>query len=193
MAISEDLEALELFNRKAEILKNSSFMKFLLEQDSGISISWGIEDEPMHVETRWPGREAMRSLILTLRFFIQNNEKSSFENMETTYDNLPISQEKKEQFKNARKRLNKYLDTPSPFQISKEQPTNRHIMEAFIYGEFAHASERWKQMVDQWMSCPFASVVRMNEFIHILGNVTGFITYVQQLNEEVIEELSEKQ
>jgi len=192
MTISEDLEALELFNRKAETLRNSRFMKSLLERGSGVTIS-GDKDGRITTETRWPDQEAIEAFILTLRFFIQNNEKSSFENMEKTYDNLPISQEKKELFKNARKKLNEFLDSNSPLGINEQFLTHRRILWVFVYGEFAHTDKELKPIYDQWMSYGIFNVTIYNEFIYVLGMVTSFIAYVQNLNEEVIKELGEKE
>jgi len=191
MTISEDLEALELFNRKAETLRNSRFMKSLLERGSGVTIS-GDKDGRLTTETRWPDQEAIEAFILTFRFFIQNNEKSSFENMDRTYDNLPISQQKKELFKNARKKLNEFLDSNSSLGINEQFLTHRRILWVFIYGEFAHADKELKPTYDQWMSYGIFNVTIYNEFIYTLGRVTSFIAHVQNLNEEVIKELSEK-
>jgi len=191
MCNQEDLEALELFNGKAEILKNSSFVKFLLEQKPGFTISWD-KDESMRTETRWPNEEAIRAFILTFRFFIQKREKSSFRRMARVYDNLPISQEKKELFKNARKKLNEFLDSNSPLAINEQFLTYRQILWTFIYGEFAHANEKYKPMYDQWMSYGIFTMMLYHEFISTLGRVTSFIVYVQNLNEGVIEELGKK-
>ena len=77
MAISEHLKALELFNRKAEILRNSSFMKFLVERGTGITISGG-KGKPTTVETKWPNDEARDAFLFTFRFFIQKKENIKF-------------------------------------------------------------------------------------------------------------------
>ena len=191
MTISEDLEALELFNRKAEILKSSSFKKFLLEQDSGITISWN-KGEPVRTETRWPGAEATCAFILTFRFFYQDNERCSIRNVARIYDDLPISQEKKDLFSNSRSNLNRFLDSESPVRIDGETITRRGILEMFMYGELAHASRKKKELLEQWMSYPLIDDVVRNEFIYILGAVTGFIEHVRNLNKEVIKELSGK-
>lgn len=47
--------------------------------------------------------------ILTFRFIIQNNEKSSFHNLAKVYNKLPISQEKKDAYNNVRDVLINYL------------------------------------------------------------------------------------
>lgn len=187
----EDLETLELFNRKAEKLKKSSFMKFLLEQGSSVTIS-GNKDGRVTVDTRWPDEEARDAFVLTLRFFIQKREKSSFRKMTRVYDNLPISQQRKELFKNARKQLNDFLDAKSPMQIHGQVITRRDILKTFIYGELAHANAKKKKTLDQWMSYPIFNVTIYNEFIYILGIVTSLIANVQNLNQEVVEELGAK-
>jgi len=191
MSNQKDLEALELFNEKAEILRNSSFMKFLVERGTGFTVSGG-KDEPTRAETKWPNDEARDAFVLTFRFFIQDNEKSSFGNMAETYDGLPISQQKKESFKDARKTLNDFLDSKSPITFRGQGITYREIYEVFLYGEIAHANAKKKEIFDQWMSYPLINVFIYNEFINILGNVMYIIAYVQDLNEEVIKELSEK-
>lgn len=187
----EDLEALELFNTKAEILRNSSFLKFLLEQKSGITIAWE-KDKPITTETRWPDDEATRAFILTFRFFYQDNERCSIRNIAGIYDDLPISERKKDWFENSRSNLNKFLDSESPAKVNNETITRRDILEMFMYGELAHVNRKKKELLDRWMSHPLIDIVVYNEFIYILSAVLGFIEYIRNLNEEVMKELSEK-
>ena len=189
----EDLEALELFNAKADKLNKSTLIRFLCEQGGiGCKISWD-KDERVTIERRWPDEDATEAFILTLRFFIQNNERSSVENMQETYDNLPISQEKKDLFKNAREKLNQFLDSNSSLAINDQFLTHRQILWTFIYGELAHANEKLKPVYDQWMSYGIFSAMIYAEFIRILAVFTSCIAYVQKLNEQVINELRKKQ
>lgn len=187
----EDLEALELFNQKAEELKNSRFMKFLLEQGSGLTVSQQ-KDLSFKIEPKWPDWDAIKAFVLDFRFFIQDNERSSFRNMAETYDGLPISQQKKELFKDARRQLNQLLDSRCPIVINGQAPTYDQIMRIIIYGQLAHRDEKRKARYDEWMSHPLLDPLLTNEFVSILGHAMGIIAYVQKLNEEVIEELSEE-
>lgn len=187
----EDLEALELFNQKAEVLKNSRFMKSLLEQGSGLTISQQ-KDLSFKIEPKWPDWDAINAFVLTFRFFIQKKEKSSFRHIAKVYDRLPISQDKRELFKNARRQLNQLLDSRCPIVINGQAPTYDQIMRIIIYGQLAHRDEKKKATYDQWMSHPLLDPLLTNEFISILGHAMGIIAYVQRLNEEVIEELSAK-
>jgi len=191
MAISEDLKALELFNRKAEILRNSSFMKFLVERGTRITISGG-KGKPTTVETKWPNDEARDAFLFTFRFFIQKKEKSSFRKMARTYDSLPISQQKKELFKDARKKLNDFLDSKSPITFQGQAITRREILWNIMYGDLSHANEKKEEILNQWMSYPLMDTFFRNEFVKILGNATYIKAHVQDLNEEVMKELSEK-
>lgn len=191
MVKSEDLKALELFNKKAQILRNYSFMKFLFERGTGFTISGG-KGKPTTVQTKWPSDEVRDAFLFTFRFFIQKKEKSSFRKMPKVYENLPISQEKKELFKEAHKSFNDFLDSKSPITFQGKAITRREILWNFMYGELAHANETKEKILEQWTSNLLTKKLFQNEFIHILGTLTVIILYVQDLNEEVIEELSGK-
>lgn len=191
MCSQEDLEALELFNEKAEVLKNSRFMKFLLERGSGLTISQQ-RGQPIKIEPKWPDWDAINAFVLTFRFFIQKKEKSSFRYMAKVYDRPPIPQQKKDSFKNAHGQLNELLGSHCPIVINGRTPTYNEIIRIIIYGQLAHRDEKKKAIYDQWMSHWLLKPTLTNEFVYILGLSMGIIAHVQKLNEEVLKELSEK-
>ncbi|MFX0202058.1 MAG: hypothetical protein ACFFCW_38595 [Candidatus Hodarchaeota archaeon] len=182
------LVSLRLFNEKYEKLRSLSFYRKVFKEKTGVTVSRKA-GEPVKVLRRGPKAESIDAFVLTFRFFIQDNEKSSFRNIAEVYENLPISQQKKELFKNSRTNLNAFLDSPSMFKIIDESPTRRDILETFIYGNLAHANKGKKETYDQWMSYPAFNQLIINEFVFILGIVMNFITYVKNLNDEVIKEL----
>ena len=187
----EDINALKLFNEKAEKLKNLSFTKtVLVEQRSSVSISARV-GEPVNVKRKGPDEESIDAFVLTFRFFIQNNEKSSFGNLEEIYENLPIPQEKKDLFRSARKQVNEFLDSDSivQFKINNKSLSRRHILDIFIYGGLSHANERKKKEYDMWMSNSVLKPLIENEFVYILGKLLRYILDVKSLNDEVIKEL----
>jgi len=61
-----------------------------------------------------------------------------------------------------------------------------------MYGDLSHANEKKEEILNQWMSYPLMDTFFRDEFVKILGSATYIIAYVQDLNEEVIKELSEK-
>ncbi len=185
----KNIKVLKFFNEKAEKLKNLSFTKItLFKQQSSVSISAKV-GKPVNVRRKGPDEEAIDAFVLTFRFFIQDNEKSSFRNLKKTYEGLPIPQQKKDLFNLVRKWLNEFLDSNSILVINGKPLSNRHILEVFIYGGLSHANEEKKKEYDMWMSNPILKPLVENEFVYILGAVLQYILYIKSLNEEVIKEI----
>ncbi len=128
------------------------------------------------VTVEGPDDESIAACVLTIRFFIQNNEPVSFCNMEAVYDKLATSQENKNDFNQIRNELNKYLNSDSPLERSAKNAnperilasdmnerftellnvsrdsgnklTNKEILDLFVYGKFAHPHAKYKK---QWV------------------------------------------
>jgi len=147
------------------------------------------EDGNLKGELEKPDEESIDAFVLTYRFFCQNTEMSSFENMEAVYEKLPISQQRKDSFKNARGQFNAWLDSIPSIEIENVILTRREILDIFIYGGLAHANKKKKEIFDQWMSDPLLSLFMTNEFVSILRKVMDFIIHIRNLNDEVIREL----
>ena len=182
------INALNLFNEKAEKLRRCSFTKSVFEQERVMRLYYK-EDGNLKGELEKPDEESIDAFVLTYRFFCQNNEMSSFENMEAVYEKLPISQQRKDSFKNARGQFNAWLDSIPSIEIENVILTRREILDIFIYGGLAHANKKKKEIFDQWMSDPLLSLFMTNEFVSILRKVMDFIIHIRNLNDEVIREL----
>ena len=189
---NKEIKALELFNEKAEKLRKCKFTETLFKEKSGFRLSI-TKDKPIETERWGPDEESIDAFVLTFRFFIQDNEKSSFRNIARIYDKLPISKKKKDLFKDARNNFNKFLDsTPVTRIVVNGNPfTHRDILEIFIYGGLSHANESKKATYDLWMNTPLKDMAT-NNFVYILGIMMNFISYIQNLNKEVLKELNEK-
>ena len=195
MSIEKQISDLMLFNEKATKLERYSFTQTVFNQDTGFAVSLkNINEQPLlEVQRRGPDDESIDAFILTFRFFIQDNEKSSFRNLASIYDALLISEEKKNNFKEARAYINNALDTTSFLNIDGVTLTYRHIIDTFIYGGLSHANENKKKEYDTWMLNPFSNQIVTNEFVYILGHIFRVIFYIRNLNTEVIKELVSKE
>lgn len=120
----ECLNALNLFNEKAEKLKRCSFTRSVFEQERVITISCR-EDGSLGIERKGPDEESIDAFVLTYRFFCQDKERSSFRNMGVIYDSLPISQQRKDLFKGARGQFNTWLDSSPSIKIDNLTITKR--------------------------------------------------------------------
>lgn len=182
----DHIHALELFNEKAERVLGSSFVAKIRDEELKLEIK--IDRLGVQTFKKGPGDEAIDALVLTLRFFIQDNEPSSFRNLSLVYPQLPISRAKKEDFDRARKALNEFLDSKSFLELDNEELTYKQIFETFVYGGLAHANKAKKKEYDEWMASELADVL-VYEFVTALVRILGIISYVRNLNADALTKL----
>jgi hypothetical protein len=139
--MNKNKDILSLFNTKFETLLRSSFVKYV--KKNGIQLSWNLLKDKKRKDHKAPGEKSIDGFILNLRFFIQNNEPISLNNIEKIYEKLKYDDLLKN-IKDYRKTLNNYLDTPFPIIINDNCLTNRGILEGYVYTQKAHSSKKPK-------------------------------------------------
>ena len=185
------IQALELFNEKADRLLNSAFVRALTSRQTEVTIS-GRRQENGSFETssefRGPSSDAVDAFILTFRFFIQKNEPTSLRNIARIYDEIGDDDGFLSRFNSARDGINQFLDSPNCVNITfgDTTPTNRDVMVIFIYGGLAHANPEKHQLFKAWMEFPPSSVVFNLCFTSVLVQVLRAISFIKNLNEEVL-------
>ena len=186
----EAIRTLKLFNEKAVDLLRSSFTKHLQENGMSVSLS-SSEGGPLEIKHKLPSEESIKAFILTVRFFIQDNESTSIRNLSKLYDdeNLDISDEGKKDYRWLRDQLNSEFEKKSFLTIDKEAPTYRKIFDTFIYGGFAHANSEKKEIYDYWISNPYIRKFIEMEFMKILSYFLNCVIYLKKLNVETLEEI----
>lgn len=192
--VSKIIAALNLFNEKADKLFRLSFVKTMFETNTGITLSWkaradGLYDE-LH-ERRGPEEEAIDAFVLTFRYFIQDNEVTSFRKMAEHYANAPIDSALKDEFNEIRKQINELLDSQPDFQIEHDGKTysRREIMDIFMYGGLSHANPSKKQIYDEWMAIPPFKPITENEFVYTISAILKAIEWIKELNIRVLKAL----
>ena len=191
---NRNLRALILFNKKANELRESRFVNFILKTKR-FTVSFDVkkvgEGARVKIKKDLPDKHAIAEFVLTFRFFIQDNEDSSFRNLAKVYDELAVSRELKTRFSEIRSRLNDYLDSEPQikFKIDNQTLRRRTIMEAFIYGKLAHANTEKEKIFNQWANNPLLFPMLEFEFNNILEFLLRVIHATSQLNAKAIEEL----
>ena len=185
------IEALELFNEKADKLLNSAFVHALASGETEATIRGRRQENgsfEISPELRGPSSEAVDAFILTFRFFIQDNETTSLRNIARIYDEIGEDDEFLSRFNSARDVINQFLDSPNctNMTFNNSTPTNRDVMMIFIYGGLAHASPEKYQLFKAWMEFPLSNVLFNHCFISVLGQVLRAISFIKNLNEELI-------
>ncbi len=177
------VKALELFNEKAEELLSSTFTKKVLEEGTGVTLHWNweTEEEKTNFERRGPNKEDIKAFLLDYRFFIQDNDRSSFRNLKKLYSSDLLKAKFETRFDSARDALNSLLDSPSILTESNgENPTQRKITDTFIYGGFAHANEDKEQLFKEWQGIPHFFPLIENEFVSTLIKILDIINYTKK-------------
>ena len=124
---------------------------------------------------------------MNVRKLSQNNDDASIGNLAKTYDEMPIDDKYKAEFRTLGEYLNHYLDTPTIISVNGK-PTRREILDTFVYGEFAHSSKKereilelWKEQSPEWEMAYFHLQQILHEFI-------STVKAIQELNNRVIKD-----
>ncbi|MGM0588569.1 MAG: hypothetical protein ACQETE_09165 [Bacteroidota bacterium] len=138
-----------------------------------------------------PSDDEIKSFILTLRFFIQDNEPCSIRNLDKHYEKLSLPVELINEFKESRNSLNDYLDSKTHFG-PKDKPhyTFREIFENYIYGHFAHSNNKKRDQIKIWDENKFIRGQTKFFFIGILYKIFSFLQKITNINNDAIKHIS---
>ena len=186
----DPIAALNLFNEKVEKLIDSRFIKHIQKNGLKVSVNASV-NEGVKISDTLPDQEAIDAFVLTIRFFIQDNESTSLRNMADIYNEIPLSLDIKDNFNSARGKLNSYLDREPTISLKwkGKNLTKREIFDTFIYGGLAHANPKKKIDFDAWMQNQYLAKLIAAEFSSILLDYLHCIAYIRKVNIKTLEEL----
>ena len=192
--LEKQVAALRLFNEKTQELLGLSFVEAITDPSTGVTISAQLcEDGSYELRSavRGPSKEAIMAFVLTFRYFIQDNEAISLRNIASLYDVIDVDPQLKEWFKSARDAVNSMLDSPNSMNLNYNgtTPTNREVMDVFVYGGLAHATPTKYEQFKDWMSFPPSAAIMRGCFTMILGAVLHALAYISQVNKKALLQL----
>jgi len=194
MKISEAISALELFNEKVHKLANSSFVRDMQGDDVGVKNS-GKRTENGSFEViskrNGPSSESIDVFALTLRFFVQNNERSSLANVAALYENFEFHEDLLGRFNSARVAVNSLLNASNDLGLSTDEGvlTNRQILDVYLYGDLAHGQIDKRDTYKDWRSMPPFGLLTEACFIRIGGQIVSALMFIASVNELAIKQL----
>jgi uncharacterized protein YozE (UPF0346 family) len=141
--------------------------------------------------------ESIDAFLLTLRFFVQNNEASSFQNLAEVYEETSFPHELCARFTEQRRSLNDFLDAHGAIGVpTADGPwplTRRDIFHAFLWGERAHNTSPHRELRDFFRRDPLIDKLAKLDFAYILGEFAKFIMSTRDLNLEALKLLERPQ
>jgi hypothetical protein len=187
--VNEGLQALSDFNKRVERIRKF-FIYRLAKRGLLRTSAQEALGEPRRSGTQRPSQEQIDAFVANLRFFIQDNERTSFRNLAKTYAALPLAAQLKAAFAHCSAKLNRWLASKSSLGMDGAPLTNRQVFETFVYGDIAHQNEKKRQLFDKWRQSPTSSPLWEALFVDILGKFTGFLNEAASLNKRAINYLS---
>ena len=179
-------KVLSLFNEKVEDLRRSRYFQSIIKESSGFNFSFESGGK-WSLTIKGPDDDAIKAFVLTFRFFIQDNERCSINNISKIYNAEPyIPNEIKTEFNSSRNIMKQFLESYSMLQINKEGVQYKKILDVFFYGGLAHANEQKKELFDKWMKISVVKGTFVSEFHLILGNIYSFLSLAENLNNKII-------
>jgi hypothetical protein len=179
----ESRQTLELFLEKAIKLSQGNFAKRIAEDGLKLHVTI-VVGQPIQVEQVAPDAEATDALAVTLRFFIQDNERISLRKLQSVLADTGVSQEWKDRYSNARNELNRLLDSPHPLvellTDDGRKFTRREILDTFMYGEIAHAKEQKRIQYQKWQNLGPGFVNVRFVFNHTVVDILGTVWFIAQ-------------
>jgi len=175
---------LELFNEKASVLFNSSFADAMLRNQSAFMFSWKAGEDYEAVLVG-PEGESVDAAFLTLRMFMQDNDRISIANIAKIYASTELDQFRPE-FDLLRSHINTFLDSKNGIDFFGEQYTNRETMELLLYGSKGHSNRDKEAKLRKLMSTPLVSGLYLNMVNIAVGNFISGIVAISNLNKKAL-------
>jgi hypothetical protein len=185
---SKEIATLNLLREKVDRLERSRFLQAYLQQGARFSLRATV-DEPMQITQYGPDEDAVDAFVLTLRFFLQNNERISIQNTAKLIDTLPVDDDLKHRVAQSRDEINSFLDSPPQVKIVGEDLTNRKVLDTFLYGGLAHAKPEKKAKYDEWAADPIIFGMLSMVFQSALTSLLEFLFWLRGATEEVLVQL----
>lgn len=187
MKIDDQIRVFERFNEKVDRLNQRGFAEE--SEGSGSIVEWrrGQGWDGIHVG---PSAKTVEATVLTLRFFLIDNESTSLSNMEDLYSDLNIGPDLARRFRDVRSQVNAYLDSLSNLSISEEGPmTHRQILYLFIYGDLAHANDVTKEANFRSVRQTGFFPLFQADFTQTVQVILSVLNEIQQINREALVQL----
>jgi hypothetical protein len=118
-------------------------------------------------------------------------DPTSIRKMAKLYEEMPIDENYKIEFRNLQKRFNDYLGSQAITTLA-DDPTIEKILRTIIYGEYAHLDDAKKELLKKWQTYEGDWNMVLGEFEVALNECVRMITPMKELNERVLKQYSSK-
>ena len=191
MRLRRAIATLRLFDEKVEKLLALRFVDEIRKQAGGAVMEYrqGKGWEAIFVG---PSDETLDAVILTLRLFIQDNERISIRNIRRLYTESGLQAGLGDEFRKLADNLNAQLNAATNISIEEgKRLTYRDVLQIFIYGSHAHMTPRWHRVYQDLKTTPFFPILQ-NDLVIALAYLLRTLHEMSLLNRRAIEQFQER-
>lgn len=158
----DSIADLKLFVEKADVLLASSFADAMIRTSSAFLLEWHVGKGCEAILVGAEG-ESVDAAFLTLRMFLQNNDRISIGNIAKIYSREPELSSFQTEFEKIRKSINGFLDKGNGINFFGKHYTNREAIELLMYGTKGHTSREKEAEVKALLEAPIVAPMFLNQ------------------------------
>jgi hypothetical protein len=172
---------LELFNEKADVLVNSSFGDAMLRNESAFMLEAKANGRVEFVLVGAEG-ESVDAAFLTLRLFIQNNDRISLRNISQIYATESELAHLQSEYERGRQAINRYLDSRNGINFFGDNYTNREVLELLMFGSKGHTNRAKEKKLKELTKSSIVGPMFLNQVNAIAATVIRALSELAKLN-----------
>jgi hypothetical protein len=181
---ADTIQLLRLFNQHADRLLRLSF--FEKTRGGGAILDWnrGGGWEQVFVG---PDEEAFEAFMLTLRLFMQDNDRISLRKLRKALEGDPGAAGLLTEVSEHCAALNEFLDMNTEMGITEgELLTFREILNIFVYGGYAHLDPKYRPTYEAIRSGAFYPMFQVY-LVHVLKTFSKCVRSIRDANVTALE------
>ena len=186
--MGQPVEDLEIFNEKADVLLESSFMEKINKGQSGVSINFNGGKGATH-QFFGPVGESVSAALFTLRMFIQNNDRISISNIGKIYEEQHSLSELLPEYKKIQTNLNLQLDRQGIIDFFGKTYSLREALDIYLYST-GHTDVHKTKELKSIIEAPIIGDIFKETVNQAIVLIAKAVNIIKNLNRKAIQVLS---
>ena len=182
---SEAIADLKLFNEKAVVLWNSSFADATLRSQFAVMFSWEACGNYEAVLIG-PEGESVDATFLTLRMFLQDNDRISIRNIAKLYSHEQELKPYQLDFDTTRDQINTFLESDNGINFSGNHYSNKELIELLLYGSKGHSNRAKESKLRKLLDSSISSPLYLNQVNFAVAQLIIGIAAVAEINQRAL-------
>jgi len=146
------------FNEVAEMLLGTRFAEYVSERakrKEGLSLRLEEkEGERVRIHRSYPDEHMIAEFAPTFRIFWLSKDEISFRHLERLYRELPISDDLRIRFHEAKNEFIKFMGSSAHIDDELGEVNRKELCEIYLYGGRIHLDRDKRNRLKKWMSDP---------------------------------------